>query len=55
MKGPEDVVKKIIENTITQFWELLNSKVFDPWQDLWWIGQKQLLRLIDCILSTNYC
>ncbi|RPB01969.1 hypothetical protein L873DRAFT_1802816 [Choiromyces venosus 120613-1] len=29
MKGPEYVVKKIIEEAITHYWELLDSKVFD--------------------------
>jgi len=29
MKGPVDVVKKAIEEAITDCWELLNPKVFD--------------------------
>ncbi|RPA92220.1 hypothetical protein L873DRAFT_1817990, partial [Choiromyces venosus 120613-1] len=29
MKGPEHVVKKAIEEAITPWWELLDSKVFD--------------------------
>ncbi|RPB02540.1 hypothetical protein L873DRAFT_1672994, partial [Choiromyces venosus 120613-1] len=29
MKGPEDMVKKAIEETITYYWELLDPKVFD--------------------------
>ncbi|RPB02763.1 hypothetical protein L873DRAFT_1801788 [Choiromyces venosus 120613-1] len=29
MKGPENVVKKTIEETITQYWEHLDSKIFD--------------------------
>jgi len=29
MKGPEDLVKKAIEEAITHCWELLDSKVFD--------------------------
>ena len=29
MKGPQDVVKKTIEEAVTHCWELLNSKIFD--------------------------
>ena len=29
MKGPVEVVKKAIEEAITNCWELLDSKVFD--------------------------
>ena len=54
MKGPVEVVKKAIEGLSLIVGNFLTQRFLILWQDQWWIGWKQLLRLMDGILNINF-